>query len=363
MNLHIVPDSKFINTFCANLKELGVLQNNKIIVRSTKKLQYIENDLPYAPLYSSAFKRLMGDTRQYDAVYIHLFSPLMYRWVAMHSFKELNWIVWGADLYNLPFIHVNFYEEITSKKYSTKNRSVMEWLYLMKVWITNMPYKEKAYSKVDNILTWMKTEYAFAKSNIPSLHAGHRFFFYENQQPYQKLDAMTLSNRAVDRTLPSIIVGNSGYPTNNHLDVLEYMILKNIKANIYIPISYGDRRYIDFLKQTLAGYVNGKIEFMDKYMSFDEYLDFLGEADALVMNNIRPQGYGNVLMMLYFGKPVFLNDKNISLDDLRLNGIVTNDWSEMNSVLNLKKSNQNKEAIIKLLSHDRLLGVYREFFS
>lgn len=363
MNLHIVPDSKFINTFCANLQELGVLQNNKVIVRSNKKLQYIEQDLSHAPLYSSKFRSLVGDTMQYDAVYIHLFSPLMYRWVTMHAFKELNWIVWGADLYNLPFIHVNFYEEITRKKYSTKNKSIAEWLYLLKVWFTNMPYKKKAYSKVDNILTWMKSEYAFARTNIPSLRAEHKFFFYENQLPYQQLDATALPSREIERTLPSIIVGNSGYPTNNHLDVVEYMILHNVKANLYIPVSYGDRHYINFLKQNLADYTNGTIEFIDKYMSFDEYLNFLRDSDALVMNNIRPQGYGNVLMMLYLEKPVFLNERNISFPDLKVNGIVTCDWKEMNSILYRKKTNENKEAILTLLSHNRLLRVYQELFS
>jgi dTDP-N-acetylfucosamine:lipid II N-acetylfucosaminyltransferase len=363
MNLHIVPDSKFVNTFCANLRELGLFQNNRVIVRSNKNLRYIEHDLPHANLYSPKFKRLIGDTGQYDAVYIHLFSPLMYRWVATHAFKELNWIVWGADLYNLPFIHVDFYEQITRKQYSTKNKSLAEWLYLLKVWMTNMPYKKKAYLKVDRMLTWMKTEYAFARTNIPPLRAEHKFFFYENQVPYEKLDASVLPNRVDDGRLPAIIVGNSGYPTNNHLDVVEYMVRHHVKANLYIPVSYGDKDYIHFLKQNLAGYANGKIEFLDRYMSFEEYLRFLLDADALVMNNIRPQGYGNVLMMLYLGKPVFLNEKNISLPDLRENGMVTNDWSEMNSVLNLKRSAQNKEAIINLLSHERLLGAYTEFFS
>ena len=62
MNLHIVPDSKYINTFCANLNELGILQNNKVIVRSKKKPRYITHDLPWAPLYSSQLKNQVGDT-------------------------------------------------------------------------------------------------------------------------------------------------------------------------------------------------------------------------------------------------------------------------------------------------------------
>jgi len=362
MNLHIVPDSKYINTFCANLAELDILQNNKIIVRSNKKLSYTSQDLPWAPLYSSRFKELAGDTMDYDKVFIHLFSPLMYRWVAGHSFKELNWMVWGADLYNLPFIRENFYETITAKNLS-ESSSINEWLYLLKVWVTNMPFKNKAYAKVDHVLTWMNAEYTFVRTKIPGLRADQRFFFYENPLPYQKLDTMGFPEHSSARTIPSIIVGNSGYPTNNHLDVVEHLMQNRIEANLYFPVSYGDLKYVKFLKKKLANYPLGKVEFIDRYMSFNEYLEFLKSADALVMNNIRPQGYGNVLIMLYLGKPVFLNKNNISLSDLEQNGILTNDWNDMKSILLLDKRNNNKESIINLLSHDRLLTVYRELFS
>lgn len=362
MNLHIVPDSKYTNTFCANLIELGILQNNKVIVRSNKKPKYLTPDLPWAPLYSSRFRRLVGDTATYDAVFIHLFSPLMYRWVAGNTFKELNWMVWGADLYNLPFIRQNFYEAIT-RKHLSKSTSVNEWLYLLKVWVTNMPYKNKAYSKVDHVLTWMESEHTFARTHLSSLHAGQKFFFYENPLPYQKLDMLGLPALSAERVIPSIIVGNSGYPTNNHLDAVDYLIRNNVRANLRIPVSYGDKGYVKFLKKKLAEYTLGSVEFIDRYMGFDEYLNFLKDADALIMNNIRPQGYGNVFMMLYLGKPVFLNKNNISQPDLEKNGILTNDWAELKSTINVSFAERNKRAIINLLSHERLLEIYRNLFS
>ncbi len=363
MNLHIVPDSKYINTFYANLVELGILENNKIIVRSNRKLKYITKDIPWAPLYSSRFTELAGNTMNYEKVFIHLFSPLMYRWVAGHSFKELNWMVWGADLYNLPFIKENFHETITEKNLS-RSSSVGEWLYLLKVWVTNMPYMRSAYAKVDHLLTWMNAEYTFARIKIPGLRAKQQFFFYENPLPYQKLDTLGLPDSATEtRAIPSIVVGNSGYPTNNHLDVVEHLMKNRIEANLFFPVSYGDVKYVKFLKKKLARYPLGSVEFIDQYMSFDEYLTFLKNTDALVMNNIRPQGYGNVLMMLYLGKAVFLNKKNISLPDLEENGIRTNDWREMTSLLRIDKSDGNKSAIINLLSHNRLLEVYRDLFA
>jgi dTDP-N-acetylfucosamine:lipid II N-acetylfucosaminyltransferase len=363
MNLHIVPDSKFINTFSANLRELGLLSENRLIVASKRDVKYVEGNFPRAPLYSSTFKSICGDTMQYQAVYIHLFSPLMYRWVVRNSFRQLNWMVWGADLYNLPGIKADFYDAITRREYSSQGKHLDEWLYLLKVWITNSHFKDKAYAKIDHVLTWMTTEYAFAKSNIPTLRASHKFFFYENQIPYQKLDERSAEPKVKNRNVPLIIVGNSGYATNNHLDAIAYMEKHDVKADLCIPVSYGDKRYINFLKRRLATYTNGTVIFVDKYMDFDEYLNLLSSADAFVMNSIRPQGYGNVLMMLYLGKPVFMNEMNISAPDLKKNGIVTTDWSEMNSILQYTPPAQNKHAIANMLSHSRLIDVYRDLFS
>jgi glycosyltransferase involved in cell wall biosynthesis len=363
MNLHIVPDSKFINAFSANLSELGILSRNRVIVASKKEPKYVGGNFPHAPLYSSRFKLICGDTLKYEAVYIHLFSPLMYRWVASNSFRQLNWMVWGADLYNLPGIKTDFYEPITKQQYSSRRKPLSEWLYLLKLWVTNSRFKEEAYAKVDNVLMWMTTEYGFAKSNIPSLRAEHKFFFYENQIPYQKLDERSLETKIIGRKVPLIIIGNSGYPTNNHLDAIARMEKQGIKADLLVPVSYGDKKYIALLKRRLGSYKNGNVTFVDNFMDFDEYLNLLSDADAFVMNSIRPQGYGNVLMMLYMGKPVFINERNISAPDLKRNGIVTSDWRDMDSILSHKPMAQNKDAIANLLSHSRLINVYRELFS
>lgn len=363
MNLHIAPDNTFINAFYENLIEASVLENNRIVIRTNNDgLKLVKHNIPFAPLYSAKFDSLCGDTGKYDKVFIHLFSPLMYRWVARNSFKHLGWMIWGADLYNLPSLDFDFYEEITKREYHAKSRPLTEQLYLLKVWLTNSRFRDKAYSKVNSVLTWMTTEYSYAKANLPSLKAEHRFFFYENQAPYQKLDELR-GGPIRNSNIPSIIVGNSGYPANNHLDVVEYIRKHGIHANLRIPVSYGDPHYIAFLKNKLSVYEHGNIEFIDKYMAFEEYLTFLNSNDALVMNTRRPQGYGNVLMMLYLGKAVFMNRNNISLPDLHTNGIKTDDWNDMASILNLNTHTGNKEAVASLFSHNKLLDIYRELFA
>ncbi|HYF66865.1 MAG TPA: TDP-N-acetylfucosamine:lipid II N-acetylfucosaminyltransferase [Ohtaekwangia sp.] len=362
MNLHIVPDSKFSDTFCRNLQELGLIENNKIIVRTNQsRLRYITHDLPFSKMYSSAMDRFIGETKTYDRVFIHQFSPLMFRWVAKNTFRELNWMIWGGDLYNLPFVDFNAFEPLTKQNYIKTRKDTGHWLYLAKLYLTNMIFMKKAYSKVNNVLTWMKSEYEFAQQHIPSLNANYQFFFYENQIPYHKLDESDFRKNTTASLKRKILVGNSGTATNNHLDAILSIEKSGIDADLYIPASYGDSTYINHLKRNASFYKKGSLVFMEKFMGFDEYFKFMKECDALVMNHIRPQGYGNIFMMMYLGKPVYLNPNNVSLNDLKDNGLkylLLPDIKPIQSDLVVP----NKEPLLELFSHEKLESRYRLLF-
>ncbi|HEX6889044.1 MAG TPA: TDP-N-acetylfucosamine:lipid II N-acetylfucosaminyltransferase, partial [Chryseolinea sp.] len=262
MNLHIAPDNTFINAFYDNLGEASLLNNNRIVIRTNnKELKAVKRDLPFAPLYSTKFNSIVGDTFAYDKVYVHYFTPLLYRWVALNKFKELNWLTWGGDIYNLPSIDRLCYEPLTLTQYIEKNRSWEQILYELKILVLHSAFKNRAYSKVANIMTWMEQEYQFARRHLP-VEAKHKFFFYENQFPYSELDSIKKSTTTRDKL--SLMIGNSGSPTNNHLDTIDFLEKHKIAANLIIPVSYGDKKYIAFLRKKLA-YKYGSLEFVDRY--------------------------------------------------------------------------------------------------
>lgn len=362
MNLHIAPENVFTDTFLNNLEEAGVLANNRVVLRTSEKtLKRVKRAVPFAPLYSKEFNKHTGDTATYDKVFIHQFTPLLYRWAALREFRQLNWAVWGADLYNLPFNQKNLYESLTLARFVSKSFSWNEFLYRAKVSLLHDPYRDAAYRKVSNILTWMTTEYEFASRNLRTLNADHQFFFYENQLPYRDLDKISRSIRSSKR-VPTYILGNSSTPELNHVDVVAWMQEHGVKANLQIPVSYGDTRYTSFLKKNVSFYTGGTLEFVDRYMNIQDYLQFLNSADGLIMNNIRPQGYGNIFMMMYLGKPVFLNPKNISAPELNKRGL---QWFPLEKLAGDPRHGMldNKDAIMTLLSHDNLLSAYRDLFS
>jgi hypothetical protein len=304
----------------------------------------------------------VGDTSSYTKVFIHQFVPLLYRWVAKNNFKELNWMVWGADLYNLPAFESGCYERRTLEEFIKKKFTLGAMAYRLKIFLLHERFRKTAYSKINHVLTWMKSEFDFANRNIKTLKARHEFFFYENQLPYQNLDRYVVQEVFKQDKTPRLIVGNSSSPSLNHLEAVENLQKQHVKADLVIPVSYGDENYSRFLKKRLQFYTGGKIDFLEKYMNFPEYLAFLGEVDGLVMNNIRPQGYGNIFMMMYLGKNVYLNERNISLQDLTKNGLT---WFPLNKIEQTLFSTftDNKEAVNRLLSHGNVLRIYGKLFS
>ena len=146
MNLHIVPDNSFIDKFCDNLLELGIWENNKIIVRSNEHaLKSIKHNLPFAALYSQQFSALIGDTAVYTRVFVHYLTPLLYRWLAQNKFQEVNWMIWGGDLYNLPALEKVCYESRTWHEYVKKDYSAQTLLYSLKIKLTQSPFRRRAY--------------------------------------------------------------------------------------------------------------------------------------------------------------------------------------------------------------------------
>jgi dTDP-N-acetylfucosamine:lipid II N-acetylfucosaminyltransferase len=360
MNLHIVPDSKFSDRFYSNLGELDLLGSNKFIVRSNEQTpKFVRSEVPLAKLYSDEFRKLAGNTMNYEKVFIHQFTPLMYRWVATNSFKELRWCVWGADVYNLPGAAKNFYEPMTWNGYG-RYTWASDAMYTIKLYLTNMYYKRAAYAKINGVLTWMKSEFEFIQRSVKTPSADWNFFFYENDLPYEQLDRFDSAEIRKEGNL-QLILGNSGTDTNNHVDAVAQVATSGVHADLVIPVSYGSDEYIRFLKKSVSSYKGGSIEFLDQFLAFDNYLKLLIESDGLIMNHLRPQGYGNILMMMYLNKPVFLNPRNISISDLDANGLK---WIPLEKIGDAKKgmSVQNKDAVRKLLSHEKLLETYRRLF-
>ena len=109
----------------------------------------------------------------------------------------------------------------------------------------------------------------------------------------------------------NILLGNSATYTNNHLDA--FLNIKKININgrkIITPLSYGDKNYREIIVS--EGYKNFGNNFhpLINFMDVDEYIALLQSCSIVIMNHLRQQALGNIIISLYMGAKVFLDKDN-----------------------------------------------------
>ncbi len=119
----------------------------------------------------------------------------------------------------------------------------------------------------------------------------------------EQLDALPSQQRGV----PRIQVGNSGNPTNEHLEVFNWIgRITSRELRVYCPLSYGSTTYIDDLIRQGAELFGERFTPLTELLPPDAYNRHLAGLDALVLNHRRHQGFGNALISLYLGTKVYL---------------------------------------------------------
>jgi len=365
MNLHILNDEKFFDPFVEKLENLGLLANNLFVVKECGPLKFIRRkDLIYGRMCD---KKLIGDVSRYEKVFIHCFTLEMYGWVHQHTFNELNWMVWGKELYGPEFLFEHQTKSLVRKARSAKLALDLRF-FKIKNFFMNIN-AANIYSKVDNVLTWIEPEYKYAIKHVKGLKAKHQDFAYTFEYDAESISSKFYKKTDYrDKTQNELrcILGNSGVASNNHLDAIR-KIQKADFHTVTVPISYGNKKYIQLLKkEIIRKYSDKNITYLDRFMSFDEYMFFFSQYDAFISNSIRPVGMGNIWMALLMGKIVFMNTKNLVYPYLQSLGVQIFDIDDMEDIevlLGTIDLDANCRIAVNFLSKSRINELYLNLFS
>lgn len=144
----------------------------------------------------------------------------------------------------------------------------------------------------------------------PAFQAKELSFNYFSLNSQYSEDAdLTFDNL----TGTNIMVGNSGDPSNNHIDAFKILHERGITNHkIYVPLSYGGN----------DKYINNVIEYGEKcfgnnfvplkeFLPFSDYNNILASCSNVVMFHERQQAMGNIGSALWEGKKVYLSNTSI----------------------------------------------------
>lgn len=354
--LHITPDDKFFDGVFASWennedfdnKALFFAPNRNYEFRYVKRVNVLE-------IYNK--KKVLKERLQkddYDVVFLHSMPCSFYKFVTwIPEDRIVIWWGWGHEIYESqsllpPVVNVDLYKKKT-KTFFNDFRIGFRTLYL---WIKRSKTRrmqETAIRRVDYYQPVLKSEMELMRRN--RCFKAKEFYYYVNPPVIKEFVEHPKDG--------DIIMGNSATPTNNHLDILKFiMTFKQKNQHVIIPLNYGRDKYKEWLTPHLQ---HDDIIPIYDFLPSNEYFNLVGNCTYAVYGNIRQQAMGNILYDIYIGIKVFLYKDSVPyqcLIDLGFVVFAIEDMTYESLVTPLSKEQMEQNNKARLEEHERRMALH-----
>jgi len=373
--LHIANDEKFVDSVICQFETVAPNQNDYFIfVKSANhKIKYIKkiSKIKIIIINSLDYHKLVDTFRNYKAVLVHgIYYDYARLIIQSRSNVKFYGFIWGGDIFNLfPHLRSNNYLPLTKKKFKP-----LGFAYNLKKYIQLFAHltklKESRYEVVKqaclrlNFVDSMYDERCEFLLDYNIINKNVQFFkftYYSIENLVTNEDNYSLGN--------NILLGNSSFATNNHADAMTILSKVDLVDKIVIcPLSYGDIKYqkkiISFGNKIFGKNFKPLTDFMD----IEKYSNMIRSCNIAIMNNLRPQAFGNIVISLWLGIKVYIQSTNYMFKGLQNKGLIIFDFnddfkindSETFLELTDKQKKQNRNALKEFIGEDALLGYVRE---
>ncbi|KKN19950.1 hypothetical protein LCGC14_0940580 [marine sediment metagenome] len=282
-------------------------QNVKIfkVSREKKVLEFVISHIKFFTFEYIKIRRLM---KQADYIFVHNLTEEISG--ILFGFKgkaKILWVIWGSDLYD--YVPLNLYDHYTSRLLTKLDKKVISGLINF-YYSFFFEIKKAVIRRLDYVISAHSGDLKLFNKFFKTKAECYTQSIYPNPVDFEKLDAEY--NYSIDERynykkngFKLLLLGNSGSPTNNHLDIMIRLSeMKEQDFKIICPLSYGPPIYIKKIIE------NGKILFGDRFIPLLEFLNpeiyyhILKQVDLAIMYHNRQQGMGNIQILVYLGKPI-----------------------------------------------------------
>lgn len=326
MNYHIMVQDKFIDSFIDDVYAIGEEAGNVFwlrgqkgdtdYIRTNKQVTYIGSNL-------NDIANRLQQLESTDNVFVHWYD----NWIAsvIHTLPNRLFVIfWGGEFFNEPLsYHLHWLFDAKTLDYEKKALNIkLIWRknifqvfqHLLRIrafyrkGLHQAELKNKQIGRIDYLISSGINTFDInkAKEHFPALRAKHLPGFYSLNVDLSV--NVTRKIRIPNRNI-KLLLGNSATTSNNHLDAFEQ--LRNVpNIEVYCPLSYGDIPYRNkVIDAGRAIFGNNFFPIID-FMPSNEYATFLNDMDVVYMYHNRSQAFGNIVMAIAMGKPVFMKPSN-----------------------------------------------------
>lgn len=361
MLLHLLPDDKFSDYVIKSFIEVDAKQNEFIVISNFKKLTYVreKEKIRIKSNKEILSEEFLASIINYEAVFLHFLDPIKIKLVNKTTkYNNFVWVSWGSDFYNIhPDLKKTLLLEKTLKlfcKYNLKKNLFWKTKDLLDRFglINNLYHdQEKALKKIAFMAPVIKEDYLLIKEHYKNVKTlEYLKFTYGNFDSLIKpTDSKGLGN--------NILLGNSSYFSNNHLEIIELLSKLGIKdQKVICPLSYGNHGYAKYIKKIGEQKFGANFDAMMDFIPLEVYFNKINSCAFLIMNHCRQQAMGNIYNALYNGARLFIRKDNPITHFLRRNALIFSSIEEIEREglaafrkLSAEDSQNNKAIISKLL--------------
>lgn len=333
MILHFVDDEKFIDYVIEYFDRLFPGRNEYVVCMQGRQsaLKYIKHSHRVRRLIwgSAECADFVARLFDYEAVVLHYLCHYKARLVA-ESTSEVNfvWMFWGADAYNnLSQLRRQIFQPKTLELYRSDMaqalRRIASRLFYVVLFFRDSPevILKKALARVNFCAPVIREDYDFLRDNLPYFKADYAPFSYATIE--QQTRGFDSARNLVGK---DILLGNSSSYACNHVEAIDLLAKMNLEGRkIVVPLSYGNARYrrriIAYGRRVLGDAFEPLVDFLP----LPDYMAVLNRCGIVIMNHLRQQAVGNIIMALWMGARVYINQQNTVSDFLQRIGAVYSD--------------------------------------
>lgn len=326
MILHLFDDEKFVDIAIGQFEAVDKGNNVYFIAikspnKSPKYSKLRGENILSDRVDSKTYQDLISRINDFSAVVLHCFVRGYKSELVAGSDKNIHfhWMSWGIDIYSNPLLEDKTFLPATaqflnqtatfSKKIKRIFRKRLPIVHkvILSAYRIIKPEFDTFYlidKKIKSVSTVIPSDYELVKKYI-STDIEYIPFKYGSIEDFLNGNVDTVCKG------DNFLVGNSATPTNNHLEAFEH--LKDMKISgvkIYCPLSYGHSNYFEhIMNQGKTSFGNDFYPLVD-FIPLSEYNQILNSCGNVVMNHLRQQAMGNIIMTLWKGARLFLHEDN-----------------------------------------------------
>lgn len=235
---------------------------------------------------------------EYDIVIMHsMFCLPNARLRLLFKYRDLLrkivWIEWGYDYYLLPKSGL-----LGKVKYAYKKITLLAVARRIENFVGIHPIDVEQY---DSIIAGDANKYCVRYRTTSGVKSSLQNYTHINISEKLKagLPVHIFVNHRADKDL-------------NHIDVLNQLSkFKNENIRLTIPLSYGNKKYAQLVKNYAQSIFGDKVQCLLDIMERDAYTQLLRDIDIFILNSNRQIALGNVHQMLLMQKKIYMPSTSV----------------------------------------------------